>query len=72
MDQQNANETLKKQAGNIAEKTYHPSDYESSSITSQGLAMTHEQVSDNYMEGTNDGKIDEIGGRRNVPIPRKG
>lgn len=67
-----ANQTLENSAGKVAEKTYQPSDYEKHSTISQGLAVTHEQASDDYMEGTNDGTIDEYAGEQNVPIPRKG
>jgi len=56
----------------LAEKMYEPSDYEKTSFLSQGLAMTHEQVSDDYMEGTNDGKIDQYADEKNVEIPRQG
>lgn len=48
---------------NIADKTYQPSDYQSSSQLAQGLATTHEQVSDCYVEGTVDGTIDNVDGK---------
>ncbi|WP_164217441.1 YozQ family protein [Virgibacillus sp. YIM 98842] len=47
----------------IADKTYDVSDYESNESVDKGMAITHEQVSDNYMEGTIDGKIDEVDGK---------
>jgi hypothetical protein len=53
------NRNLQQAAEQIADKTYKPSHYQSGSFTEQGLAMTHEQVSDDYMEGTNDGKIEK-------------
>lgn len=59
-------------AEEVADKMYDPSFYKSDSITEQGLAITHEQVSDNYMEGTNDGRIDENAGKKNIEIPRTG
>ncbi|MCU9613586.1 YozQ family protein [Caldibacillus lycopersici] len=34
---------------------------------SQGLSLTHEQVSDNYMEGTIDGVIEKENGK-SVPL----
>lgn len=72
MDQQYANQSLQQNASKVAGKNYQPSDYEKHSTISQGLAITHEQVSDDYMEGTNDGKIDEYDGEKNVAIPRAG
>ncbi|MGD8191330.1 YozQ family protein [Brevibacillus ginsengisoli] len=72
MDQQQANQSLQENAAEVAGRTYQPSDYEKQSTISQGLATTHEQVSDNYMEGTNDGTIDEYDGEKNVSIPRTG
>ncbi|MDN4525876.1 YozQ family protein [Fictibacillus fluitans] len=55
----------------IAEKNYDPSDYSSQSETEQGLAITHEQVSDDYAEGTIDGVIENVEGK-DVPLQRKG
>ena len=40
-------------------KQYEPSDYLQDSETASGLAVTHEQVSDTYMEGTIDRAIEE-------------
>lgn len=71
-DQQRSNKSLRNNAEKVADKTYEPSDYQSQEEVSQGLAVTHEQVSDDYMEGTNDGKIDEYDGEKNVAIPRTG
>ncbi|MEK4175102.1 YozQ family protein [Aeribacillus sp. FSL K6-1305] len=45
---------------NIAGKIYTPNDYKSHSESSQGLAVTHEQVSDTFTEGTIDGEVDNI------------
>ncbi|GGB31607.1 DUF4025 domain-containing protein [Virgibacillus dakarensis] len=42
----------------IAEKNYHPSFYQGKNQFEQGLAETHEQVSDDYAEGTIDQKSD--------------
>ncbi|RAK18412.1 uncharacterized protein DUF4025 [Anoxybacillus vitaminiphilus] len=42
----------------VAGKHYDPSDYKSHSVLSSGLAVTHEQVSDAYVEGTVDAVID--------------
>ena len=38
----------------IAGKTFDPSDYDGTSQLEQGLAITHEQVGDDYTEGTVD------------------
>ncbi|SER32754.1 Protein of unknown function [Gracilibacillus ureilyticus] len=38
----------------VAEKNYEPSDYNGNSQIEKGLAETHEQVSDDYFEGTID------------------
>ncbi len=46
----------------IATNSYQPSDYQSAEEVDQGLAMTHEQVSDAYVEGTVDGNINEVHG----------
>lgn len=40
----------------VAENNYHPSDYRSTMEAEQGLAESHEQVSDAYTAGT----IDQI------------
>lgn len=72
MNNQLSNQSLQQNAHKVAEKTYEPTDYQSNDEVSSGLATTHEQVSDDYMEGTNDGKIDEYAGTKNVAIPRTG
>ncbi|TYR80055.1 DUF4025 domain-containing protein [Priestia megaterium] len=36
----------------IADRQFHVNDYEGQDQLSQGLAETHEQVSDTYQEGT--------------------
>jgi hypothetical protein len=55
----------------VAGRNYDPSDYKSNSDLSSGLAMTHEQVSDAYVEGTVDAVIDDLNGK-DVKIPREG
>ncbi|WP_226035987.1 YozQ family protein [Aquibacillus saliphilus] len=65
-------------ANKVAEKTYDPSDYQSTDQLSQGTAITHEQASDGYTEGSIDGKIDSVGkdgklnGKKGEDIPREG
>lgn len=58
-NKQNKKETIEN-ANKIAGKTYDVSDYKRKEESDKGMAITHEQVSDNYMEGTIDGKIDEL------------
>ncbi|MBP1948652.1 hypothetical protein J2Z82_001588 [Virgibacillus litoralis] len=40
----------------VAEKNYETSDYQGHTQIEKGLAETHEQVSDDYFEGTIDQK----------------
>jgi hypothetical protein len=56
----------------LAENMYNPSDYQSSSEVEQGLASSHEQVSDVYVEGTIDAIIDDSKNDINSKIPREG
>lgn len=59
------------QASNeIAEKNYEANYYDSNDALEAGLAMTHEQVSDMYTEGTIDGEIDDLDAPDNQ-IPRQ-
>lgn len=48
------NQTNKENSRKVAEKNYEPSDYEGETQLEKGLAETHEQVSDDYNEGTID------------------
>ncbi|MFC4402273.1 YozQ family protein [Gracilibacillus xinjiangensis] len=41
----------------VAEKNYEPSDYKGKTQLERGLAETHEQVSDDYFEGTIDQEL---------------
>ena len=59
MDNNNKKEIIEN-AKKVAGKMYSVSDYESKEELDKGIAITHEQVSDNYMEGTIDGKIDRV------------
>jgi len=56
---------------NIAGKYYEPHYYNSNSEVESGIATTHEQASDTLVEGTIDGKIDNLQGK-DKDIPRKG
>ncbi|TLS38764.1 YozQ family protein [Pseudalkalibacillus caeni] len=46
----------------VADKSYNynAADYTSKDETTQGLAITHEQVSDTWAEGSIDGQIDSV------------
>lgn len=59
----------------VAEKTFQHSDYYSNDQLSSGMAVTHEQVSDTYMEGTVDRKVSSKNERDDhhdeESIPRK-
>jgi hypothetical protein len=55
---------------NIAGRNYNPSDYNKNSVLSSGLAVTHEQVSDAYVEGTVEAVIDDLDGK-DVKIPQE-
>ncbi|MFZ3579796.1 YozQ family protein [Virgibacillus sp. DJP39] len=47
-------------AKKVAGKKHEVSDYDSNDELDKGIAITHEQASDNYTEGTIDGKIDVV------------
>lgn len=57
---QNSKKDLQKAAAAVADHFYQPSDYTSESATEQGLAATHEQVSDYYMVGARNEQNEEI------------
>ncbi|MGN8646072.1 YozQ family protein [Gracilibacillus sp. HCP3S3_G5_1] len=67
-----------KDSKKVAEKMHDVQGYDSQDQTEKGLAITHEQVSDDYMEGTIDGKIDRINKKDELTshdgedIPREG
>lgn len=44
---------------NIAGKVFQPSDYEGKSQLEKGMAETHEQMSDDYYQGTIDQKLEK-------------
>ncbi|MFD5852393.1 YozQ family protein [Cytobacillus pseudoceanisediminis] len=55
----------------IAGRYYETEDYNRNDQLSSGLATTHEQVSDAYMEGQADAVIEDVVGV-DISIPRKG
>ncbi|WP_117160831.1 YozQ family protein [Paraliobacillus sp. X-1268] len=73
----NNNESIEN-AKKVAGKVYDVSDYKSNDPTDKGIAITHEQVSDDYMEGTIDAKIDKVNNdgvlksHKGKEIPRRG
>ncbi|EWG10115.1 YozQ family protein [Cytobacillus firmus] len=56
---------------NIAGRYYEAEDYKRNDQLSSGLATTHEQVSDTYMEGQADAVIEDVVGV-DISIPRRG
>jgi hypothetical protein len=52
-----------KESNEVAEHNFQPTDYKKDKELSSGLAMTHEQVTDMWTEGTIDGEIDDINGK---------
>lgn len=54
------NKDAMENAKRVADQMYDRSKYDSNDEADQGIAVTHEQVSDAYMEGTFDAKIDEV------------
>lgn len=59
----------------VAEKTFQHSDYFEEEQLSSGMAITHEQVSDTYMEGTIDRRVSKQNARDDYheeeEIPRR-
>ncbi|MFS0638281.1 YozQ family protein [Mesobacillus foraminis] len=56
----------------LAGRQYHTDDYNRQDELSSGLAKTHEQVSDTYMEGEILATIDNTDEGKDIEIPRKG
>lgn len=65
MDQQ-----VPKESQEIAGRVYDPSDYQKNDELSSGLAETHEQFSDVYMEGEIGAVIDQADGKSDIPITK--
>lgn len=57
------NQTPDKENLNLAGRYYEVEDYNRDDQLSSGLAITHEQVSDTYMEGDSDPLIGDVNGR---------
>ncbi|MEH7439066.1 YozQ family protein [Neobacillus drentensis] len=58
-------------SADIAGRVFNTSDYQKGDALSSGLATTHEQVSDTYMEGEIGAVIDDVNGK-DTTIPRTG
>lgn len=56
---------------NLAGRYYEVEDYNGNDQLSSGLATTHEQVSDAYMEGEINATIENVNGK-DINIPREG
>jgi hypothetical protein len=57
------NKTPDKENLNLAGRYYEVEDYNREDQLSSGLATTHEQVSDTYMQGDSDPLIGDVNGR---------
>jgi hypothetical protein len=57
-----------KDSQNVAGRVYDPSDYQKTDQLSSGLAETHEQISDAYMEGEIGAVIDKSTGKEPIQI----
>jgi hypothetical protein len=58
----------------LAGRTYETSDYQRNDVMSTGLATTHEQVSDTYMEGEIGATIETVDddlNAKDLPIAQK-
>ena len=47
---------------NVAGRIFDVQDYDKKDEISAGLAMTHEQATDDYTEGTIDGRMENVAG----------
>lgn len=56
---------------NLAGRNYEVEDYKGNDQLSSGLATTHEQVSDTYMEGEIMPVIENVNGK-DINLPREG
>ena len=54
---------IPKEATKLAGRDYDVSDYQKSDPLASGLAITHEQVSDTYMEGEIKPDVDQADGK---------
>ncbi|MGG5252791.1 YozQ family protein [Neobacillus sp. SM06] len=64
------NKKDQKSRSQIAGRFFKPSDYQQTDALSSGLATTHEQVTDAYMEGEIGGVIEDAAGK-DLPLPKQ-
>jgi hypothetical protein len=64
------NDKVSNDSTKLAGRTYDTSDYQKKDNLSSGLATTHEQVSDTYMEGEIGAVIDDVKGK-DIPLNSK-
>jgi hypothetical protein len=64
------NDKVSNDSTKLAWRTYDTSDYQKKDNLSSGLATTHEQVSDTYMEGEIGAVIDDVKGK-DIPLNSK-
>jgi hypothetical protein len=57
-----------KDSQKVAGRVYDPTDYQKSDQLSSGLAETHEQFSDSYMEGEIGAVIDNVNGKEDIQL----
>lgn len=55
----------------LAGRVYDVSDYQKNDTLSSGLATTHEQFSDSYMEGEIGGVMEDVAGT-DIPLSQEG
>jgi hypothetical protein len=67
MDKKNSNNDNRDLAGRV----FETSDYQKNDVISTGLATTHEQASDSYMEGAIDPSTDDDLNAKDLPIAQK-
>jgi acetolactate synthase small subunit len=66
-----AENNTNKDSLNLAGKVYDVKDYQEKDTLSSGLATTHEQASDAYMEGEVNAVIDNVDGK-DIEVKREG
>lgn len=57
------NDALQQQSSKISDRQYDSQDYTKNDHLSKSFAVTHEQVSDTYTEGTVDGVMEDVAGK---------
>ncbi|MCC3355398.1 YozQ family protein [Bacillus sp. REN16] len=65
-------EKLQNSTEGLAARHYQPEDYKKNDELSSGLATTHEQVSDSYMEGEIQASVNQTNGKKNKETLNEG